>query len=84
MNGAIISYFHSPLPHHDERIHTNKIGSDKGRQIWDSLCILAALKAWRVLWTQRKVTLSLKSDNMAALVFAAKLEAKGTKGIGCS
>ena len=79
--GARLSYFHSHLSQHDERIHKAKIGSDKGQQIWESLCVLVALRLWRVLWTQRQVTLSLKSDNMAALVLAAKLKASGSRSL---
>ena len=80
-DGEITTYFASELTHHDERIHKARIGSDKGQQIWESLCILVALRLWRVLWMQRKVTLSLKSDNMAALVLAAKLKASGSRSL---
>ena len=66
--------FASPLTHHDEEIHGHAIGSDKGQQVWDVLFILVAMRTWTSSWLGCQCTLTIKSDNISALVMASKLK----------
>ena len=81
IGSSIIAYFTSPLDEHDEKRFGARIGQSNGQQIWEALCILVALKVWREHWAHRKVTLTIKSDNVSALVLAAQLKAKGSRRI---
>ena len=70
----IVSYFASPLTRLDEEIHGHSIGSDKGQQVWEALCILVAMRTWTSEWLGCQCTLTIKSDNISALVMASKLK----------
>ena len=69
-----LGYFASPLSRHDERRFGKSIGDNQGQQIWEALCVLVALRAWMKQWSAVRVLLTLKSDNMSALVMAGKLK----------
>ena len=81
INSIIVAYFTSPLDNYDEQRFDNKIGQTTGQQTWEALCILVALRVWHEHWSHRRVSLTIKSDNVAALVLAAQLKAKGPRRI---
>ena len=70
----ILSYFATSLTHDDERIHRHLIGADAGQQVWEALCILVAMRTWATHWLGCQCTLTIKSDNISALVMASKLK----------
>ena len=45
--------------------------------------ILVALRTWREFWATQQVTLTLKSDNISALVMASKLKITSSRLISC-
>ena len=81
INSVIVAYFSCPLDAQDEKRFGATIGHSNGQHIWETLCILVALKAWREHWSHRRVTLTIKSDNVSALVLAAQLKAKESRRI---
>ena len=58
----------------EEERFGHEIGCDRGQQIWEALCILVALRVWRKKWNTQQCTLTIKSDNISALVMASKLK----------
>ena len=70
----ILSWFSSNLTKWDEERFNHKIGTDAGQQTWEALCILVALRAWKKMWATQQCSLTIKSDNISALVMASKLK----------
>ena len=79
IGGIPVAWFASPLTTHDEKIHGQAIGSDKGQQVWESLCVLVALKVYASQWMDKRVALTITGDNVAALTLAAYLKGKGPR-----
>ena len=77
--GRIISWFASPLTHLDEQTFHHDIGADSGQQVWEALCILVALRVWKSKWATQQCTLTVKSDNISALVMASRLKITSSK-----
>ena len=74
IDSRVYGYFGVRLTRHDERIHSAKIGSDESQQIFEALTILVAFRVWLPLIKQKRVVLTLTSDNMSALAMGAKLK----------
>ena len=70
----LLSWFGCELTRADEQRFGHKIGSDSGQQVWEALCILVALRVWKKMWNTQQCTLTIKSDNISALVMASKLK----------
>ena len=77
-NVIIISWSSSPLSKHDQRIHKRRIGSSSGQQIWECLVYLVALRTWEEFWLDRRLTVTVRSDNIAALFLGAQMKAKAS------
>ena len=60
----------------DTRILKAKVGDSKSQQTFELLCILVALRAWLHQWRLHRVLVRIRSDNLAALVGAARLKGK--------
>ena len=73
-DGVIIRWFSSRLTKHDERQFHHKIGQADGQQVWETLCLVVALRLWLPRWKNKRVKIAVKSDNMTALTAAAKLK----------
>ena len=69
----VVSWFSSDLTHHDEVQFHHRAGSDTGQQTWEALCILVALRTWAKQWMDKQITLTIKSDNISALVMTSRL-----------
>ena len=50
------------------------IGQDTGHQVWEALCILVAMRLWSSRWLGIQCTLTIKSDDISALVMTSKLK----------
>ena len=74
MGETIISWFSSPLTVEDEKQFGTKAGIADGQQIWETLCVVVALRLWLPQWRSKRVRVAIKSDNMTALTAAAKLK----------
>ena len=75
-NDELVSWFGTPLSHHDSTIHRRAIGDSDGQQVWEALVVLVATRCWPSRWVGRKTTITAKSDNMAALSMFASLKSK--------
>ena len=75
-DGCVVSWFASELTHHDEAIHKQSRGEAEGQQNWEALCVLVAVRCWATRWLDKRVSITMKSDNMAALSLAARLKSK--------
>ena len=81
VNNIVLAYFADIISNHDVRIMKHQPGTAEGQQTWEALCLLIALRAWRMHWMIRRSLLCIKSDNKAALTLVTKLKAKGTRSI---
>ena len=81
IDGVIVSYFSDRLTKQDAIIHRTRLADSHGQQIWESLCVLIAMRVWASVWRTRRYTITVGSDNMAALVLAGKLKAKGPRAV---
>ena len=78
LDDRLISWFSSPLTRHGERIHKRRIGCAKGQQVWECLCFLVALRVWKEFWADRKLSITIRSDNLAALFLGAQMKFKAS------
>ena len=76
ISGVLRAYFASRLTMTDTRILKAKVGDSKSHQTFELLCILVALRAWLHQWRLHRVLVRIRSDNLAALVGAARLKGK--------
>ena len=77
VDGVVKSYFASILTEHDVNRFGYPIGSPDGQQIWEALAILVAVDIWHGEWTQQRIQLKIKGDNVAALTLMLKMRPKG-------
>ena len=74
---APIKYFALPLSKEDIKLFEFQIGDHRGQQVWESLCMLIALRLWKSYWFDRPTVLCTKADNVTTLVLISCLKAKG-------
>ena len=74
-NGAI-QYFSDKLQDHDLVVLEAERGDCRGQQAFEALAILVALRTWKQLWAQRRTSITVKADNVAALTLTATMKAK--------
>ena len=70
---SIKHHFFCPVTADDERIFQIKSGTSVGQQIWECLAILVALRIWLPVWSQHRLNLSVKGDNIGALTLLLKM-----------
>ena len=75
----ILGWFSSDLTCLDEQRFGHAVGADSGQQVWEALCILVAVRSWKSMWSTQRCTLTIKSDNISALVMASKLKITSSK-----
>ena len=73
-----VAFFSSMLTKDDEKIHHHRIGEHEGQQLWECLSVLVALKAWLHFWSQRRISVAIRSDNLSALYMAARMKSKAS------
>ena len=49
-------------------------GQSRDQQVLEALALLVALREWSSHWTSRRVQLSVRSDNMAALAMVCRMQ----------
>ena len=76
MNGEVHQYFTSPISVADLAKYGYAIGDASGQQLWEALAILVAVDLWASYWSQQRVILKVKGDNVAALVLLIKMRPK--------
>ena len=76
MNGEIQQYFTSPISKVGIAKYGYAIGDAAGQQLWEALAILVAVDIWASYWSQQRVILKVRGDNVAALVLLIKMRPK--------
>ena len=79
IDGKITEYFACPLSQLDVLRYGHPIGSANGQQIWECLAILVAVDIWHAIWSQSRVVLKVKGDNVTALTMLVKMRPDGPK-----
>ena len=69
-------WFANPLGELDVKKFGVDLGTADGQQIWESLCLLVAIRLWKSLWYLQRLALEVRSDNLAALFLLSKLKSK--------
>eukprot|EP00971_Amphidinium_carterae_P128476 2544912-Amphidinium_carterae.1 len=77
VNNRIVSYFSEPVTADDELVLQCRIGDSAAQQTLELLAVLVALRAWRPLWQDAKVELTVKTDSMSALYAVMAMKCKG-------
>lgn len=64
---TIKHHFYSPVTADNEQAFQLESGTSVGQQVWECLALLVALRIWQPLWSQHRLNLSVKGDNIGAL-----------------
>ena len=73
--GEIVSYFADPICSSDrEVLALGTVASSSDQQALESLALLVALREWSPQWRDRRVSLAVQSDNIAALSTLSKMQ----------
>jgi hypothetical protein len=76
VNGEYTQYFATKLTTADsEKFHT-PLGNSDGQQVWEAFAVLVAVVIWSDTWTQDRIILKVKSDNVTALTMLTKMRTK--------
>ena len=74
-DGKIVAFFSSPINEVDRCILSlDTVPSSSDQQVLEALALLVALREWASEWTNRRVQLSVRSDNVAALTLVCKMQ----------
>ena len=71
-------YFSDQLHAQDLQRLGVRIGGCEGQQALEALAVVAALRLWKQVWAEKRCNITVKSDNVTALIMTATL--KGKKG----
>ena len=66
-------YFGCPISHDDSEIFGMPSGTAEGQQLWECLAILVAVDIWAHLWSESRIVLKVRSDNVCALTLLIKM-----------
>ena len=74
-NGQIVSFFASAISPTDRRaLALSDEPSSSDQQVLEAFAVLVALREWASYWRDRRVVLSVKSDNIATLTLVCKMQ----------
>ena len=74
VDGKIVSWYASDISREDEKILDIRRGDEKCQQVMESLNLMVALRTWKKFWCQERVSLEVRSVNIAALTFVLNLK----------
>ena len=75
IDDKIVSYFSDQVQDADrEVLSLSDTGQSRDQQVLEALALLVALREWTPHWTNRRVQLSVRSDNMAALAMVCRMQ----------
>ena len=61
----------------DVALYGFAVGDSDGQQLWEALAILVAVDIWSPIWSQQRIVLSVKGDNVGALTLLVKMRPSG-------
>ena len=73
VNGKITDYFACKVSDEDLSMFGLCIGTADGQQVWECLAVLVALDLWTTRWTDARINLQVRSDNVTALTLLVKM-----------
>jgi len=80
IDGTIKHFFACRLTEDDARIFDEKLdGSCVGQQLWECLAILVAVDIWSKEWSESRVVLKIRGDNVGALFLVVKMRPANAK-----
>ena len=77
LDGVAVEFYACPLNPWLTDFMEAPEGSPKGQQVWESLNLVVALRAWQRFWKADRVTLEVRGDSVAALTLLAAVRGKG-------
>ena len=73
VDGRIREYFGCAVTPDDVEMYGVAIGTPDGQQIWECLAVLIALDIWSHQWTDSRINLQIRGDNVTALTLLVKM-----------
>ena len=71
VGGKLAHYYACPVTNNDQRML--KVKGKDGQQVWERLAIRIAVRLWAHLWSQERMILRIRGDNIGALTLLMKL-----------
>jgi hypothetical protein len=78
-DGTILEHFSCPITDDDRRIYGISSNDSKGQQLWESLAVLVALRLWQQRWSQHRLNISVRGDNVGSLTLLLKMRPHSSK-----
>ena len=79
VDGQIVDYFHDKPTEQDLKILDVTVGESSSQQAFECLCGLIAMRHWAKAWQNKRCTLTIRSDNIGALVLLGRLDSKSPR-----
>ena len=73
IDGRIKEYFACPVTSEDVAMFGVDTGTSAGQQVWECLAVLVAIDLWSDKWTDSRINLQVRSDNVTALTLLVKM-----------
>ena len=73
VDGRIKEYFGCAVTPDDVAMYGLATGTPDGQQVWECLAVLIALDLWSIQWTDARINLQIRSDNVTALTLLVKM-----------
>ena len=73
IDGVLKHWYACPVTEADVARFKMPIGDAKGQQLWECLAILIAVDVWAHIWSQQRIILKIRGDNVGALVLCIKM-----------
>ena len=73
VDGRIREYFGCAVTPDDVEMYGVATGTPDGQQIWECLAVLIALDLWSHQWTDARINLQIRGDNVTALTLLVKM-----------
>ena len=73
IDGRIKEYFGCPVSSDDVKMFGVETGTSAGQQVWECLAVLIAVDLWKDTWTDARINLQIRSDNVTALTTLVKM-----------
>ena len=77
LDGRPLAWFAQKVSNTDAEVLARQIGSHLAQQALEAFAILVAVRLWKRLWRQQRVSLRVWSDNVGALTVTSALKGRG-------
>ena len=73
VDGRIKEHFACAVSPEDVAMYGLDTGTPEGQQVWECLAVLIAIDLWSNQWTDARINLQVRSDNVTALTLLVKM-----------